>query len=120
MRWFVVEIEASYPDIFGAPLTEEAASNIVFMDIFRPAAAFYAIWWVLFLFWMIVQGRFNSFKLTGYDTVYHNTMKNKSFAKTFCFDSKNPTSIIPVFIYMTFHGVLSTLAICWSWLTFNN
>jgi len=120
MRWYAVKIEETYPDIFGAPLTEEAASNIVFMDIFRPAAAFYALWWVIFLIWMVKQGRFNSKKLTGYDTIYHNNMLNKSFAKPCQFDSENPTSILPVFIYMIIHGVLSMLAIAWSWLTFNS
>ena len=58
LRWSAVKVEELYPGVFGAPLTEEAASNIGFMDIFRPAATFYAVWWVLFLFWMIVHGRF--------------------------------------------------------------
>ena len=54
LRWSAVKVEELYPGVFGAPLTEEAASNIVFMDIFKPAAIFYVGWWVLHFIWLIV------------------------------------------------------------------
>ena len=54
LRWHAAKMAVDYPGVFGAPLTEEAASNIVFMDIFKPAAIFYVGWWVLHFFWLIV------------------------------------------------------------------
>ena len=59
--------------------------------MFFPAATIYSIWWIFFVIFMIICGRFYGCPMTCYDTNYHyNMRKTAAMAKTVGFKKENP------------------------------
>jgi len=50
------------------------------MDVYKPAATFYFVWWAFHFTWLIFQGRFHDKTMIydgsekGYDTIFHYNM----------------------------------------------
>jgi hypothetical protein len=111
VRWYQQAYQDNWEGILGNPLFyPDNAEDVKFMDIFIPAASLYGLWAFFFLIWNIIQGRFHSYKLTGYDTIYHWNINKiplmNKLAKMFGWRKDNQTCLGPVFVYQILHAVI--------------
>ena len=98
MRWFVKEYHERWPGVFGIPELDE---TINFFDLVVPPSLFYITWWVLYCFWMSVNGmQFVGKPDSKYENLYHWNAKGEAFAKFVGYDKENKLRLKPFFIYM--------------------
>lgn len=98
LRWNYDVVATTYPNLLGV-----FPENVnVWTDLFLPAVAFYGVWWVLYVLWILLDGV--SRPERGYDTVFNNfspvIMDNLGITSLRC----------AAFSYLQFHFVGVVLA----------
>lgn len=130
VRWNPELVMASYPGHFDS-LTgfDDPTAGANFLELVQLAMSAYLVWWVPFTLWMLVHGRHQSPKKTGWDTVYLNlVVTNGAVRKVLGIGSNSgedallasASGIAPVVKYMIVHALLSLLSLTASAFCYKN
>ena len=91
LRWYAVEVQKAWPNIFNVLEDPSKPSNVKFLDIFLPSFYLYMVWWVAYLAQFYFFSRYRGLEHSKLDTVFHLHMRNiKPWAKFLKFDSSTP------------------------------
>ena len=90
LRWYSPQVMKAFPGIFDLPLPE---SEETFMDLFAPSMTIYGIWWVAYMMYVVLIGRYHGIEDSKLDTQCRYTFRtNKGFAKFCGFDASTKES----------------------------
>jgi hypothetical protein len=129
MRWWAQEVSETWPDVFMSQDTTkslEDPSNLAFIDpnnntetfleVVSPALTFYMVWWLTYMIFFMVFGRFLGMPQTKYDTLFHLTARdNKSAGAMFGYNQDEYWTIGPFIKYMVSHLIGATISISFSY-----
>lgn len=116
-------VMASYPGHFDSFTGfNDTAHGAGILELVKLGAMAYFVWWVPFTIWMLVDGRHQSPKKTGWDTVYFGlVMSNGAVRSTLGIRWGDEDAIFasasqvgPVLKYMVIHATLVMVSLVWS------